>query len=152
MAYRYDPSTGTFVQTEGASPSSRRSPSSRSAQRPGAETPAPSVRQAAAPRRAEPAAQLPSPSPAPRKKTRTREKAGTMSYNPSTGEFTGRGAGGSSSHPSGRSQTTVPPTVNRNAGRSFPSRMEWFFRNVMTRVAVYLIAGTIISMCTRIFW
>lgn len=145
MAYRFDSSTGTFVQTGSASPVSRRS-TSPIGQRPGGSVPQATGGSVSAQTTTSVNISAQGERKAPRKNVK-REKAGELTYNPATGEFSGRGTSRSST----RYVDANPPVVHRYSNRTFSSRLEWFFSRVMTRVAVYLIAGSIISMCTSLF-
>ena len=180
MAYRYDQASGTFVRNEAESPVSRRRPLSATLSAQGAPQTRPAAQpsvQQETPAPQEPSRQEPGKR---RTSSRTREQAGEMTYNPKTGNFViprkRKAQATSSSAPvqsrtSASSRTTsarqastvrtsssrtrtpqVSPTIVHRWGRTpFSTRLEWFFSRVMTRVAVYIVAGFIISMCTHVF-
>lgn len=147
MAYRFDKTTGSFIQTGEASPVSRRRPA-----------PATIVR--AEPQR-QPEAQPAQKQERVKKKSKRREQAGGMTYDPATGEFIGQRkrknrantpARTTGAHQQGSFNPPATPPIAHQWGNPFQgSRLGWFMERVMSRVAVYLVAGFIISTCSRLF-
>ena len=147
MAYRFDQTTGSFIQTGEASPVSRRRP-------------APATIMRAEPPR-QPEAQPARKQERVKKKSKRREQAGGMTYDPATGEFLGQRKRKTRAVTPARTTVTrqqggfnpaATPPIAHQWGNPFQGRrLAWFMERVMSRVAVYIVAGFIISTCSRIF-
>lgn len=147
MAYRFDQTTGSFIQTGEASPVSRRRP-------------APETIARAEPQR-QPEAQPARKQERVKKKSKRREQAGGMTYDPATGEFLGQRKRNTRAvtparttvtrQQGGFNPTATPPIAHQWGNPFHGSRLGWFMERVMSRVAVYLVAGFIISTCSRLF-